>query len=78
MDLVDNLLAPLFLGLMGCLFIFQSDMVGNFLERLYRSFPHDKNVLSDKQYSVRPIYLIVIGCIMVAFSLNGVARYFIQ
>lgn len=78
MDLVDNLLAPIFLGVIGCLLIFRSETVGKFLEMMYRNIPHDKSALSDKQYSVRPVYLIVIGCIILAFSLNGIARYFIQ
>jgi len=71
MGISVNIVGAVFGLLMSSIMIFRSLNVANFLAKAYRSFPHDKSAISDKQFEVRPVYIVVLGGMWFAVSLLG-------
>jgi len=71
MGIIENIAGAFFGLLISGIMVFRSHDVANFLKKAYRNFPHDKSVLSDEQYEVRSVYIVVLGGMGLAISLIG-------
>ena len=76
MEVINKVIAPLVLAVFALMFIFRSEMVGSFLGKFYRRLPQDKSMLTDEQFTIRPAFIVLLGCLMLLVSLSGLFRYF--
>ena len=65
-----NIFGAIFWLVLSSVMVLYSEKCAAFLAKVYRRFPHYKGV-SDKQFEVRPIYILALGGLVFAISLLG-------
>ena len=73
MGIVENIAGASFGLIISSIMIFRSRTVARFLEKLFRNWPHDKTLLPEELYEVRPAYIVAIGVVLLLLTMIGLS-----